>query len=136
MCVFSHVCSLPSSWTVDTSYLPSYKLHGPMDYSCQAPLSTEFSRQEYWTGLPFPTPGDLPNSGFETASLASSALAGRYVTTSSTWGASVFISRFLTLCLDLVKAKAILYCLDILTIFSTGIVWMMLFDDNIKGLEE
>ena len=31
----------------------------------QAPLSTEFSRQEYWSGLPFPTPGDLPDPGIE-----------------------------------------------------------------------
>ena len=30
---------------------------------CQAPMSTEFSRQEYWIGLPFPSPGDLPDSG-------------------------------------------------------------------------
>ena len=32
---------------------------------CQAPLSMEFSRQEYWGGLPFPDPGDLPNPGIE-----------------------------------------------------------------------
>ena len=32
---------------------------------CQAPLSVEFSRQEYWKGLPFPTPGGLPNPGTE-----------------------------------------------------------------------
>ena len=32
---------------------------------CQAPLSMEFSRQEYWSGLPFPSPGDLPNPGIE-----------------------------------------------------------------------
>ena len=31
----------------------------------QAPLSKEFSRQEYWSGLPFPSPGDLPNPGTE-----------------------------------------------------------------------
>ena len=31
----------------------------------QAPLSMEFSRQEYWSGLPFPSPGDLPNPGIE-----------------------------------------------------------------------
>ena len=38
-----------------------------MDYSlaCQAPLSIKFSRQEYWSGLPFPSPGDLPNPGIE-----------------------------------------------------------------------
>ena len=46
----------------------------PMDYIAhQAPLSMEFSRQEYWSGLPFPTPGDLPDPGVESAS---SALAG------------------------------------------------------------
>ena len=40
-------------------------LCNPMDCSCQAPLSMEFSRQEYWSVLPFPSPGDLPNPGFE-----------------------------------------------------------------------
>ena len=40
----------------------------------QAPLSTEFSRQEYWSGLPFPTPGDLPNPGIKPTSPASPAL--------------------------------------------------------------
>ena len=34
----------------------------------QAPQSTEFSRQEYWSGLPFPSPGDLPNRGIEPGS--------------------------------------------------------------------
>ena len=37
--------------------------------------------EEYWSGLPFPTPGDLPNPGIEPASLASPALAGRFFTT-------------------------------------------------------
>ena len=45
---------------------------------CQAPLSIEFSRQEYWSGLPFPTPGDLPNPGIESTSLMSPALACRF----------------------------------------------------------
>ena len=36
----------------------------------QAPLSVEFSRQEYWSGLPFPSPGDLPDQGIEPESLA------------------------------------------------------------------
>ena len=41
----------------------------PMDYiACQAPLSMEFSRQECWSGLPFPFPGDLPDPGIEPAS--------------------------------------------------------------------
>ena len=44
----------------------------------QAPLSVRFPRQEYWSGLPFPSPGDLPNPGIE---LMSPALAGRVFTT-------------------------------------------------------
>ena len=48
---------------------------------CQAPLSIEFSRQEYWSGLPFPTPEDLPVPGIEPSFLASPALAGRFFTT-------------------------------------------------------
>ena len=41
----------------------------PMDFA-QAPLSTGFSRQEYWSGLPFPSPGDLPHPGIEPGSPA------------------------------------------------------------------
>jgi len=39
----------------------------------------EFSRQEYWSGLPFPTPGDLPNPGIEPASLGFPALASGFL---------------------------------------------------------
>ena len=39
----------------------------PWDVTCQAPLSMGFSRQEYWSGLPFPSPGDLPDPGMEPA---------------------------------------------------------------------
>ena len=42
----------------------------PWTVARQAPLSMEFSRQEYWNGLPFPTPGDLPNPGIEPRSPA------------------------------------------------------------------
>ena len=42
----------------------------PWAVACQAPLSMEFSGQEYWSGLPFPSPGDLPDSGTETVSPA------------------------------------------------------------------
>ena len=45
-----------------------------------APLSMEFSRQEYWSGLPFPTPGDLLNPGLEPASSAFSSLVGGFLT--------------------------------------------------------
>ena len=47
----------------------------------QALLSVGFPRQEYWSGLPFPTPGDLPNTGIEPTSLAFLALAGRLFST-------------------------------------------------------
>ena len=46
----------------------------------QAPLSMGFPRQEYWSGLPFPSPGDLPNPGIKPESVASSALAGELST--------------------------------------------------------
>ena len=52
----------------------------------QAPLSMGFSRQEYWSGLPCPPPGDLPDPGIEPASLKSPALAGVFFTTSITLG--------------------------------------------------
>ena len=55
--------------------------------TCQAPLSVGFSRQEYWSELPFPPPGDLPNPGIKPASLMSPALAGGFFTTSATWEA-------------------------------------------------
>ena len=42
----------------------------PWTVACQAPLSMEFSRQEYWSGLPFPSPGDLPDPGINPASPA------------------------------------------------------------------
>jgi len=42
----------------------------PWTVACQAPLSIGFSRQEYWSGLPFPSPGDLPHPGIKPGSLA------------------------------------------------------------------
>ena len=55
--------------------------------ACQAPLSKGFSRQEYWSGLPCPPPGDFSNPGMEPESLMSPTLAGRFFTTSATWEA-------------------------------------------------
>ena len=48
----------------------------------QAPLSTEFSRQEHWSGLPCPPAGNLSDPGIELGSLMSPALAGKFFTTS------------------------------------------------------
>ena len=50
------MCLIPSC-------VDSLRTHGPG--ACHAPLSMELSRQKYWSGLPFPTPGDLPNPGIE-----------------------------------------------------------------------
>ena len=52
----------------------------PWTVAHQGPLSMEFSKQEYWSGLLFPTPGDLPDPGIEPTSLVFSALAGFFTT--------------------------------------------------------
>ena len=67
MCVFGHVQLFVTSWTV----------------ALQTTLSMGFYRQEYWNGLPFPSPGDLPNPGIEPTTSASPALAGRFFTAES-----------------------------------------------------
>ena len=63
--MLSHVQLLETLWTVTR----------------QAPLSMGFFRQEYWSGLPFPSPGHLPHPGIELVSLVSPALAGGFFTT-------------------------------------------------------
>ena len=67
MCVCAHLCNhvqlLVTPWTV----------------ACQSPLSMESSRQEYWSGLLFPTLGDLPNSGVKPESPVSPALADGFL---------------------------------------------------------
>ena len=62
--LFSHVQLFTIPWTV----------------ACQVPLSMEFSRPEYWSRSPFPTPGDLFNPGIKPESPASPALAGKFFT--------------------------------------------------------
>ena len=63
-----HMCELSHVWLFAT----------PWTAACQTPLSMEFSRQDYCSGLPFPPPGDLPNLGIKPAS-PPSALAGRFL---------------------------------------------------------
>ena len=69
---------------------------------CQGPLSMGFSRQEYWSGLLFLSPGDLPNPGIKSISPLSPALTGVFFTTSATWEAPKILSRgtqyFFSLC--------------------------------------
>ena len=71
-CVCVQRCVLSQSVVSDT--LPPHRL------VCQAPPSMGLSRQEYWSGLPLPLPGDLPDLGIEPASPMSLALAGRLFT--------------------------------------------------------
>ena len=64
-----YVCGLEFHITWKCSLLSRVWLFvTPWTVAHQAPLSREFSRQEYWRGLPCPTPGDLPNSGIEPGS--------------------------------------------------------------------
>ena len=65
--------------SVARSYLIPLQPHGLVAH--QASLSMEFSKQEYWSGFPFPTPEDLPYPGVKPASVASPALAGGFYTT-------------------------------------------------------
>ena len=53
----------------------------------QAPLSMGILRQEYWSGLPYARPGDLPDSGIKSESLTSPALTGGIFATNATWDA-------------------------------------------------
>ena len=62
MCGLSHVQLFVTPWTA----------------ACQDPLSMEFSSQDYWSGLPLPTPGDLPDPGIKPES---PALVGGFFTT-------------------------------------------------------
>ena len=59
----------------------------PMDCNLAGSSVHGFFKQEYWSGLPWPPPGDLPDPGIKPASLTSLALAGESFTTSVTWEA-------------------------------------------------
>ena len=89
-----HVGSVPGSvrWSRKwhacvLSHFSHVQLFATLWTAHQAPLSTGFSRQEYWSGLPCPPPRDPPNPGIEPASLMSPALAGGFLNASATWEA-------------------------------------------------
>ena len=71
------------------SHVPLFA--NPWTVARQAPLSMGSSRQEYWSRLPFPTPGDLPDPGIEPESLASPA--GRFFTADATWETLTYESQ-------------------------------------------
>ena len=74
LCMFVHA-QLLSFWLFET----------PWTVAHQAPLSMGFSRKEYYSGLPFPSPEDLLDPGMEPVSHRSPALAGGFFTISTTW---------------------------------------------------
>ena len=72
------------------AYMPSYFSRVQLcanlwTVAYQSSLSMGFFRQENWSGLPFPPPGNVSNPGIEPVSFMSPALAGRFFTTSDTW---------------------------------------------------
>ena len=75
---FSHVRLFVTLWTI----------------ARQARQSMELPRQECWSGLPCPPPGDLPNPGFEPLSLMSPALTGGFFTIGTTWAQEAHSSLF------------------------------------------
>ena len=79
MCVSVSVCVCVCVCTQSLSHVQLFVTLWTVAY--QALLSMGFSRQEYWSGLPCPPPGDLSHPGIEAASLASPALASSFSTT-------------------------------------------------------
>ena len=72
---------LAGAWCSAGAILSPVRLCNPRTLARQAPLTTGFSRQEYWSGLPFPAAGDLPDPKMESAFLGSPASAGERFTT-------------------------------------------------------
>ena len=95
ICIIEALCCTPKTAAAAAaakSLQSCLTLCSPMDYIQQAPLSLGFSRQEYWSGLPFPLSKNLPDPGIESAFLTSPTLAGRFLTTSVTWEAQPCLS--------------------------------------------
>ena len=107
---FSHTRLFATPWTV----------------ACQAPLSTGFPRQEYWSGLPFPSPGDLSDPGMEPMS---PALAGKFFTSESPGKPLVIILVSRLVCLQqihlnkkhILKAKTLKEMCYLSAEFFTGL---------------
>ena len=82
----------PNHWLLFSRQVMSSSFVTPWSVARQAPLSMGFPRQEYWRGLPFPSPGDLPDQGIELASPAlqvDSLLLSQFID-SSVWMLRIF----------------------------------------------
>ena len=86
-CINNHYISQGGrKYTLTCGQVASVMLNSETSWTvaCPAPLSMGFSSQEYWSGLPCPPPGDLPDLGIEPVSLMSPALVGGFFTASAT----------------------------------------------------
>ena len=108
VCVFEHAQSLSYVWLFAT----------PWTVASQAPLSVGFSWQEYWSGLPLPSPGCLPDPGIEPESVPSPVLAGRFFTTAPPGKPFVLMEKlclfpfmYMTLFQDFLKSLDSIMCL-------------------------
>ena len=114
---FGHRCSFKD---VCICFMPDQSLScvwlfvAPWTVAHQAPLSMEFSRQEYWSGLPFPTPRDPPNQGIEPASPVFPALAGTFFF----WGGGA--GRFFT-------TVSPVYPLNLIKLFPNKWMWFITY---------
>ena len=82
MTFYSKFCMCVLSWV--------QLFETPCPVACQAYLSMECSRQEYYRGLPFPAPGELPDPGMDPSCLMLPVLEGRFFTTRATWEAPIY----------------------------------------------
>ena len=83
ICIYSILCYAQS--------LSCVQLRNPMDCSLSGSSFIRFSRQEYWCGIPYSPPQDLPDAGIKLSSPVPPALAGRLFTTSATGEAPYYI---------------------------------------------
>ena len=94
----------------------------PSDCSNQPPLSMGFPRQGYWSGLPWPPPGDLPNPRIEPVSLMSPALVVRFFTTIATWeGHFIYSSVYMSVNPNLPVYPSTPFPLVTIRLFSTSV---------------
>ena len=107
MCVFSCMCA-QSCLLFSTLRTVAH----------QAPLFMEFSRQEYWSGLPFPSPGDLPDPRIKPMSPAFPALAGRFFSTTPPGKPIFFYVLVLITCLVNILYNKYLYYVTFYIIIS------------------
>ena len=112
----------------------------PWTVARQAPLSMGFSRQEFWSGLLCPSPGDLPDPGIEPTSPMSPALTVGFFTTGATWKASgsyfswVGIKFYQVLFLNFMLRTMWIFCFSLLIWWIMLIIFQRLEQPSLTGI--